>query len=72
MSIASKIRGVSGKACISITKVFHAAGRKGLFWVGAGSYCGLGNRIRFATLRVFACGEGMLSVLVEKGLYSRK
>jgi len=40
MSNASKIRGVSREARVSVAKVFHAAGREGLFQVGAVSCYG--------------------------------
>jgi len=40
MSIASKIRGVGHEARIAVAKVFHVAGRKDLFRVGAVSCCG--------------------------------
>ena len=72
MSIASKIRGVSSKACVSIAKMFHAAGREGLFRVGAVSCCGWGYRSRFTTVRVSAGGERVVGVLLEEGFYSRE
>ena len=72
MSIASKIRGVGREARVTVAKVFHAAGRKGLFRVGAVGCCGLGYRSRFTTVRVSAGGERMVGVLLEEGFYSRE